>query len=334
MTDADRRLADGVARAFDYLARSPIERKARIGASALLLQFASAELDCAFDSFAAAASDQSPEFAIGFAGRQHVDLSGLIPDPPVDSLIFNDRIYALWQPTKLPVLQIFDRATKRGLVWLPQDRAPAWFRSRPALPLVHAQLINTAWTPIHAAAIGRNGRVALLAGKGGAGKTTAALACARGGWDYAGDDFVLVHSTSGRIEPLYTSARLRQEIVEAFTDILDARAEISLDDLELRHEMRLAGYLPDDRIKGGQLAAILLPRRSGARRCKFQPARRVDAIEALLTVTTTQIPGWQKEVMAKLVTLIGLAPTFFVDTGETPADIPHAFDEFLNGVGA
>ncbi|MGC4005481.1 MAG: hypothetical protein QM811_21135 [Pirellulales bacterium] len=38
----------------------------------------------------------------------------------------------------------------------------------------------------------------LLAGEGHSGKTTAALACAKAGWRYAGDDFVAVNSETGR----------------------------------------------------------------------------------------------------------------------------------------
>jgi hypothetical protein len=87
--------------------------------------------------------------------------------------------------------------------------------------------------------------------------------------------------------------------------------------------------LQPDRLKGGKLAALLLPRRRGAPRPVFERARSVDAFNALLTMTVTLTPGWPDVVSKKLMSVIGLAPIFFVDTGQTPDAIPDAFAEFL-----
>ena len=237
--------------------------------------------------------------------------------------------YLAWIPGDLPVLYALERSSRRGFVWLADGHAPNWELSRPALPLIHAATVESPWTAVHGGAIGRGGRVLLLAGKGRTGKTTASLACARAGWQYAGDDYVFANSATGRIEPLYCSARLRVDMAGQFADLLGTSAALSHDDGETRHELRLAGHLGGE-VEGGVLAAILLARRRGAVRPLFEPARRVDAYAALVTVTMFGLPGWPKRITEKLSTLVGLAPVYFVDTGSIPESIPEAFMAFLD----
>src|SRR5262249_50561029 len=141
------------------------------------------------------------------------------------------------------------------------------------------------------------------------------------GWDYAGDDFVFAHTSTGRIEPLYCSARLRADSATVFPNLLDASAGLSDDDGEHRHELRLAKKL-EGRIAGGSMAAIFLPRRMGSSTVEFASARRSDVFSALLAITTVGLPGWPKIVAEKIAAVAGLAPAFFVDTGSDPLAIP------------
>jgi hypothetical protein len=236
----------------------------------------------------------------------------------------------VWLPGPPPVLCLFDRASARGVVWLHAGSAPPWAVSRPALPILHAFTIDMPWIGTHGGAVGRYGRFLLLAGKGRAGKTTAALACARAGWDYAGDDYVFANSATGRIEPLYASARLRADMASSFPELIHAGVDLSDDHGEKKHELRLTRLFEREQFRGGSLVAILLPRRRGAAIPELAPARRSDAFSALVTNTTMELPGWPKTVGEKLAGLVSLAPVFFVDTGEDPAAIPAAFSEYLD----
>lgn len=307
-----------------------VECFARSGSYLLQLSFASQSLVQAFLPSFVEAPPGEADLAIAFATAEDVDLAHIVPDPPSESRILEHRDrYALWHQGQFPVLYLLDRHSNRAVIWLSAGGAPAWLLSRPTLPIMHAFTIDTAWVGTHSGAVGHHGRFLLLAGKGRTGKTTASLACARAGWDYAGDDFVFTHTTSGRVEPLYSSARLRIDMAEQFGDLLHTSAEVSDDDGEVRHELRLGAHLSNGQIKGGTIAAILLPRRGDAAVPEFRPARRLDAFNALAMVTTTQLPGWSTRVSEKLTALIGLAPVFFVDTGRDPAAIPDAFADFL-----
>jgi hypothetical protein len=262
---------------------------------------------------------------------QDTDLTSVVPvDASKGRTYFSESHVVVWHPDQRPVLYLLDRRSRAGVVWLPKGVAPEWELSRPACPLLHSSLHDTPWSAIHGAAVASKGRLLLLAGKGRAGKSTAALACARRGWDYIGDDYVCAETSTGRIEPLYASARLREDMFAAFSDIIHLSAGMSGEIGEKRHELRLAEYLGTDKISGGQLSAILIPRRAGAREPEFTPAARADAFQALFMQTTLGMPGPASMVAKKLASLVGLAPTYFVDTGSDVEAIPSAFETFLD----
>jgi len=329
---ADNPLSRVVDRVFEHALPDDgaVHAWVRCGSHRLRLSFASRALSEAFLPSFIRAPEGRADLAITFVTAAEVDLSCLIPHAPSEprTLVSSDR-YAMWQPGQFPMLHVLDRGSRRAFLWLGAGAAPPWALSRPVLPIIHAFTADTPWTALHGAAVGRQGRFLLLVGKGKAGKTTAALACARAGWDYAGDDYVFAHTLSGRIEPLYCSARLRADMTGPFADLLHTSATVSDDDGEARHELRLAACLKETQFCGGSLAAILLPRRRGAAAPEFAPARRSDAFAALLTITMMELPGWPRIVTERLTALIGLAPVFFVDTGPDPAAIPDAFAAFL-----
>jgi hypothetical protein len=313
------------------LARAQIRGRRRCGPFEIALRFKSSALANAIEPVFPAACHRDHDLTIAFLNRRDLDLSNLIPDPPDihHAVTAIANYHAVWWPGRYPVLYVLDKLARRGLVWFAADEAP-WELSRPALPLIQALSANTAWTPAHGGAVGKDGRFLLLAGGGRSGKTTAALACAQAGWDYAGDDYVIAHTKCGQVEPLYTSARLRIDVAAAFAALVDvASSGITEDDGDIRHELRLAGLLPH-RIRGGTLAAILLPRRQGSSAPTFAPARRLEAFEGLIKHTVLSLPSWRALLSVKLADLVGCAPTFFVDTRRDPALVPLAFECLLN----
>jgi hypothetical protein len=333
MANLHARFRDAFAAAFlPFQMAWPETADVKAGVVGLRFEFASKALASAYLGVFAAGSLEEVSLSIRVLTPDEIDLSGLIPEPASRGRNFVDEAYvAVWYPDHCPVLYLLDRAARRGIVWLPQRQAPKWELSRPACPLIQASLFDGPWTVAHGGAVGRNGRVLLLAGKGNAGKTTAALACAEAGWDYAGDDYILANSRTGRIEPLYTSARLRIDMAGAFAHILPAISRgVSHDNGDSRHELALGDILGPTRSKGGQLTAILLPRRQGASRPEFTPARYADAFHALFVPTSQGVPGSLKTFSKKLSALVALAPAFFVDTGQVPSAIPDAFAAFFD----
>ncbi len=108
----------------------------------------------------------------------------------------------------------YDPRVRLGVAWLAGD---PWAHVRAyATPL--REVLAAAMRPhglmgLHAAAVGNEHGGALLAGAGGAGKSTTALACALAGMHFAGEDFCLVRSAPGPEDApvafsLYASAKL------------------------------------------------------------------------------------------------------------------------------
>jgi hypothetical protein len=327
----EARLLQSIDRAFEQNFAAPVvESFARSGSYLLRLCFTDKSLGEEFLPSFLRDDAGPPDLQIGFLTGAQADLSPLVPDPPSEyRVVARDDCFALWQPGDLPMLYLLNRNTKRALIWLPAGAAPDWIASRPALPIMYALSVDSPWIALHAAAIGLNDRILLLAGEGRVGKTTAALACARAGWTYAGDDYVYANTNSGKIEPLYCSARLRADMAKALPDLARAATSVSRSDGEPRYELRLADQLAPRQIRGGALAAILLPRRRGSALPIFSPARRMDAVSALYTSMMLTQLGWPDVLINKAAMTVGLAPVVFVDTGQDPSAIPGAFAEFL-----
>ena len=75
-------------------------------------------------------------------------------------------------------------------------------------------------TPVHAAAVARDGRALLLAGPSGAGKSTLAYACARRGWTYISDNETwLLRSDARTVLGNPARVRLRDTAAELFPEL-------------------------------------------------------------------------------------------------------------------
>ena len=280
------------------------------------------------------ASPGRESLPITVLSSRDIDLSRFIPSPRNRGhLRVYDELTLVWTAGEHSILYAFDHAARRGLVWLANGTAPDWEFSRPACAVINAAARDSSWTVAHGAAVGRAGRLLMLAGQGRAGKTTAALACVRAGWDYAGDDYIFADSSNADILPLYSSARLRDDMTGSFSELVSRTLRnVSHDCGEIKHELDLSRTVGPERIRGGRIAAILLPRRQGATQVSFTPARPTDVFQALFTTTSFSAPGPMRNYAEKLTALAARAPSYFVDTGHAPDAIPEAFERFMESL--
>jgi hypothetical protein len=320
-------LNQSIGRVFEEVfSPPPAEAFVRSGSFRLQLSFADRSSNDRFLPSFSPCGPGAVDLTIGFLTGAEADLFDYAPRPREQpAAVVGDDWAASWQPGDLPVLYLFERKSRRALIWLAAGAAPYWIVSRPTLPLMYYLSIGTPWLTLHAAAVARGGRTVLLVGGGRSGKSTAALACSVAGWDYVGDDYVYVNTVDGRVEPLYRSARLRADMEPALSSIVTPGSEFSGSGDEARYELRL----DPGRVRGGKLAAILLPRRRSSLLPEFAPARPRDALAALYTSMTLVQFGWPETTIKKMTSLLSLAPIAFVDTGQSPAAIPGAFARFL-----
>ena len=307
--------------AIEYRVAGPRTLRLHLGACA-------ARMDYGRSLQPALAAGNSVDIAV--IAADDANLRCLVPIPSTEGHAhITDAYAAIWHADASPLLYLFDRRQGRGVVWLAASDAPPWELGRPACPLVHVALLDTPWTTAHSAAIGRGGQFLMLAGAGSSGKSTAALACAHAGWDYAGDDYVLADVEDAEVAPLYASARLRPATRHMFAEWV-MRGERSMSATpDPRHELALDQLLRPGQFRGGPVRALLLVRRHGADRPTFEPATRGEAFHALFLNTHYGAPGPLAVTARKLAALVGRMPVFHVDTGREPHAIPEALERFM-----
>jgi hypothetical protein len=217
-------------------------------------------------------------------------------------------------------VSIFD--AQRGLgVFCVRDAEtlPSYERAAPLRTLLHWALESRGARLAHAAAVGTDRGGALLAGRGGSGKSTTALLCALAGMAYGGDDYVALTASPATAHALYASAKI------------DARSIALLRDLPL-------GCPPQEGEKGVAflpgvsaqlpLRALLLPRVTGGRTA-FRRASGAEALRALAPTTVFQLPGNDGEAFAWMASLVRTLPAFVLDLGDDRDRIPHCVSQAI-----
>jgi len=255
----------------------------------------------------------------------------LIPtDPTKFAIRETESFFVLWSPLPQGVIYMYDFTTRMSVMWCAETTIPSWLLSRPILPLIHAHASRTEWVPIHSAAVGRDDDFLLVVGMSRAGKSTASLACAAAGWDYAGDDFVLVNSPQRRVEPIYTTGRYRISQPDSLkSSLLDFVYCESNEDDDPRMELRLDHGPRKTVIRGGRIQRILIPRRRNDP--PFQPvrARTAEAFTSMATSTSINLPGLPASLTKKILVTAGTIPAYFIDTGNDPMAIPAGLQRIL-----
>jgi hypothetical protein len=187
-------------------------------------------------------------------------------------------------------LIVSDFARGCSHTWYPGIASlPPWAKASPfRVPL--SWLCNRHQMQIvHGAAVARDGRAVLLAGDGGSGKSTTALACALADFDYLGDDYCAVEPAAGKVHMVYRTAKLFKSTLALLPSMLEhienrdrIDSEKGVAFLEPAH-VRLAA--------SAQLCAILLPRVGDAHAPMIRPARRDAVIKAILPSTIGGLMG-------------------------------------------
>jgi hypothetical protein len=232
----------------------------------------------------------------------------------------------------IDILQTFDADLASAIYWTRTARiVPWWESSFPLRTTLHWWSATTpSLQPIHAGAVGREHGGVLIAGRGGAGKSTTALACLDAGLAYAGDDYVLVDVDRPHAYSLYGTAKLRPENLHRFPHLATL-----VSNPEVLHEQKALLYLyrhrPEQLVRGFPLRAIVLPRITGERDSGLTRATPRDAVVAIAPTTMFQLPGDSEELFAKVKRLAAALPVYWLDAGTDLAGIPAVIDELLAG---
>ena len=220
-------------------------------------------------------------------------------------------------------LVVYDYSRNVSHTWYPSiPDLPAWAKASP-FRVVLSWLCNlNRMQIVHGAAIAVDGRAVLLAGTGGAGKSTTALACALAGFDYLGDDYCAVEPAAGKVHMVYRTAKLFRPTLDMLPSLAGSLENPDKIDVEKGvlflegDDMRLA--------RSAELSAILLPRVGIESSTKLHPATRDDTIKAILPSTIGGLMGGTSVTPRLIMELVRSVPSFHLALGTDLATVTDA----------
>ena len=248
-------------------------------------------------------------------------VTGTAPPPPWagDDCLVRDRVRgrtagrfrALYRPD-VPALSLADLETATGVLWHRSPQLPPSETCAPFAPLLSWLLAGSHLRVTHGAVVGHEDGAVLLAGPGGAGKTTTVLAGVRGGLLTTGEDYVLVDLSRRTALATYDAAKLGGLPLSWFPEAAahvrgmaeQGKAIVALSDV---FPGRFATRLP--------LSAIVVPRVADRSAERPRPISPMAALRALSAGTLVQLGGDDDRVLRQLGELVRSLPCFSLDVG-------------------
>jgi hypothetical protein len=256
-----------------------------------------------------------------------------IPRPPWSGYVYtprgdvcgytNDRVYTAYH-VGADVLNLLD--TSRDLaIYCTRDarRLPSYETGAPLRTILHWWLRPYGRQFVHGGAVGTANGGVLLAGKGGSGKSTTALACLHSELVYVSDDYCLL-----AIDPvpyaysIYSSAKLSPENIYRVPYLRSAIS--NADRLDTQKALFfLQQHYPEKLVTGFPIRAILLPQITGRLETTLTPASSMASLSALLLSTMRQLPGADKATLGIIEQFIEQVPSYHLELGTDLTQIPE-----------
>lgn len=238
---------------------------------------------------------------------------------PKGSIVgFNDdRFRTAFQPG-VDILNMYDAARRLGIYWVATPGIVPWWET-PLRTMLHWWAAPTTLQPLHAGAVGRGGVGVLVVGNSGAGKSSTTLACLEAGMDYAGDDYVVVDVASATVHSLYSTAKLEPDNLGRFPRLAPLVANADRLDRE-KAIVFLNEHRTDRVVSSLALRAIVLPHVTGRPDSRLGPGSPAAALRVLAPTTSFHLPGYAREVVAKLGALVRTLPCYRLEAG---TDLEH-----------
>jgi hypothetical protein len=263
---------------------------------------------------------------------------GMVPAPcPRESFtdrgeiwgFHSDRIKIAFHWIECSV-NVMDHARSTGIFWVPAAEAlPYWAHAAPLRTLFHWWMERNGCQLLHAAAVGTADRAVLLTGKGGIGKSTAALSCLQSGLYYLADDYLVVRlEPEPRVCSLYCTAKLNPDQVAEFPALSELVRNAERLDREKavlylypQFESRIVAEMP--------LKAIVVPQLADLDEHRFIPAPIWKIQRDTSFTTMCQLPHVGRHTHELIGRLSCAVPGYTFEVGKDLSTIPHAVSGLL-----
>ena len=245
-------------------------------------------------------------------------------------LMYNSgAIHALYNPDSR-IFSMIDTVAGQGWYYLPRaEDIPFYEKAAPMRMLLHWCCETAGQALVHAAAVGWAGRAVLLAGRGGAGKSTTAFLAAKSGFGFLGDDYVVLENRDRpRVLSLYNSLKFRWEMLDRLPSAgRCSRNDPSQDDkgyfyLHETHPDCLACAMP--------LQVVVLPLIAQQKKTTFTRIPASRGLMGLAASSIFQMPGSGDATLKKIAAILKDTPVYQMSLGNDNEEIISALKSFLN----
>jgi hypothetical protein len=340
MTETTAAFFGRVRAAFDDAAAQAgtLERRYRIAGRCVRLRFAGSRLAELLTPALAHAADESataPDLTVlltdsgsagvslprpGWAAEDYWHRGEVLADG-------SDRVRVAFDQGAAAV-SLLDRDAGTAVYWA-LDGSPAYERAAPLRTILSWWLEPNGLQLAHGGAVGTAGDGVLLAGRGGAGKSTTALACALAGMDFLGDDYVAV-SPAGVLAAYgtYSSAKVSARTLALLPELAPLVA-IGETPEEEKSVLFLSPRLSAQLKPKLELRAVVIPVVSDRGRAHLTPMSPAAAYRDLALSTVYQLPGAGQGTFQRLASLLRELPAWKLELGPDPLDAAAALRAFL-----
>ena len=185
---------------------------------------------------------------------------------------------------------------------------------------------------VHAGAVGHAGGGVLLAGRGGAGKSTTAIACLVAGLSYVADDYcVLAPSARPEAHSLYNSAKLHRTGLHRFPQLSETMGIASATKRPSSFSTR---SIPSAWRSSLPIRAVALPVVHDGTDCTVEPLSRMEAVRAVASSTIAQVPGTGGAVLTATAAFVRQLPCYRLRVGSDMDRIAACVDHLARSDGA
>jgi hypothetical protein len=232
-------------------------------------------------------------------------------------------------------VNLVDLKQRIGIYWVQTAKQlPYWVHASPLRTLFHWWMEYNGCQLLHAAAVGTSDGAVLITGKGGVGKSTAALSCLQAGLFYTADDYVIT-----KLEPvpsvisLYSTAKLNADHMPDFPDL-----SRFVNNTEKLDQEKAVIFLNDELSRNLMiempLKAILTPQISDKFDSNIKSVSRWDIQRAMSFTTMSQLPYVGHHTHEFISKLASSLPHYILEVGKDFTKIPVAISGFLSNFGS
>jgi len=246
-----------------------------------------------------------------------------------------DRVVAIHEAGSM-ALTMVDRDAGELLYRIPDVASlPWWERAAPLRAALFLALGGPHRHLVHAGAVGDQQRGGvLLAGAGGSGKTTVALASLQAGMEYVADDYLLLDTEAAPVAwNMFGIAKLDAGHLARFPELASETTISAAPVPDEKAALDVHRVMPRALASSLPIRAVLVPRIRGGH-ARLRPASAGEALLALAPSTTFQMPFDGGRVIAALAAVARAVPAFALDVGDDPSELAQAVDRVLDALAA